>query len=347
VMGYAEILKMKYKDPEKGSGKAADIIFKGSQRAANLTKQLLGFARGGKYNPEPANVNYIIRDTVSVSEKIFEKNIDLRFDFEENVNTIEADKNQLGQVITNLIINAKDAMPSGGELTLSTENAFLDKDYVYKYPEIIMGNYVKISVTDNGIGMVKEVKDRIFEPFFTTKGKGTGLGLATVYGIIKNHKGHINCYSEPGEGTTFNIYLPVTDGEIIQKNDKQKILTGNEKILVIDDEENLRKLLFDQLEDLGYKVVLAADGVEAVDIYKNELNEIDLVLLDMIIPGMPSRKTFDSLKKLNPDVKVLLISGYSQNGKAKRILNEGAMGFLQKPFNLQQLSEKIHEMLKS
>ena len=347
VMGYAEMLKMKYKDPEKGSGKAADIIFKGSQRAANLTKQLLGFARGGKYNPEPLNVNNVIRDTVSVSEKIFEKNIDVKFDFKKDINTIDADKNQLGQVITNLIINAKDAMPSGGELIISTENAFLDKTYTSKYPEILVGNYVKISVTDTGIGMVKEVKDRIFEPFFTTKGKGTGLGLATVYGIIKNHKGHINCYSEPGEGTTFNVYLPVSESEIVQKIDKNNILTGHEKILVIDDEESLRKLLSDQLEDLGYNVLSAADGKEGVDIYKDNINEIDLVLLDMIMPGMSGKQAFDALKKLNPDVKVLLISGYSQNGKAKKILSDGALGFLQKPFNLQQLSEIIHDALKS
>ncbi|MFC1725707.1 ATP-binding protein [candidate division KSB1 bacterium] len=212
IMGFSEVLQMKFPDRSSVEGKAADAIIRGVERAADLTKQLLGFARGGKYEPKPLNMNQVIRDTIKMSEKIFEKNIEVKLDFADNLKYIEADEHQMDQVLTNLIINAKDAMPAGGEILFKTENVFLSNEYVNKYPEFKAGNYVKISIIDTGTGMPKDIKDKIFEPFFSTKGigKGTGLGLATVYGIVKNHGGHITVYSEPGVGTTFTIYMPVT-----------------------------------------------------------------------------------------------------------------------------------------
>ncbi len=348
IMGYAELLKIKFGDTSTSEGHAADIILKSAERASDLTGQLLGFARGGKYNPAPLIVNDIIEEAIHVSEKIFEKNIKVKFDFEKKINTIEADKNQLDQVLTNIIINAKDAMPNGGELIFKTENVYLDEEYTGKFQELRPGNYVKILVTDTGMGMPKSIKDRIFEPFFTTKGtgRGTGLGLATVYGIIKNHNGHITCTSEPGEGTTFTIYLPASEKEIIMETGETKVIKGEGTILLVDDEEQVRRVAKEQLEYLGYKVIIANDGIEAVDIYKKGKEKIDLVLLDMVMPDMSGKETFQALKNIGPNVKIILISGFSQNGKATEILEGGALEFIQKPFKLYDLSKAISEVLK-
>jgi len=344
----SEFLKMKFGDSDEELNEVADSIYQSTQRAANLTKQLLGFARGGKYDPEPVNMNDIIKETVDVSEKIFEKNIEVKFDLYEKLDNIEADKNQMHQMLTNLIINAKDAMPSGGELIFKTQNVILDEDYTRIYPEFKPGNYIKISITDTGTGIPQEIIDNIFEPFFTTKGvgKGTGLGLAMVYGIIKNHKGHIKCYSESGEGTTFNIYLPATQKKVIKKKIQELIEKGKELILVVDDEEEIRKSSKNILESLGYKVMLAKNGKEAINIYKDKKHKIDLILLDLVMPKMPGYETFNKLKKLDPKVKVILISGFSQNGKATKILKSGALGFVQKPFRLIELSHIIKKVLR-
>ena len=348
IMGYAELLKREFEDTSTGMGQAVDIILSGAERASDLTQQLLGFARGGKYNPVVLNINEIINDALKVSEKIFEKNIIVKYKLDKKINNIEADKSQTNQVLTNIIINAKDAMPNGGELTLKTENVSIDRQYAKIYPEFKEGNYIKISITDTGIGMSKSVKDRIFEPFYTTKGKskGTGLGLATVYGIIKNHNGHINCYSEPEVGTTFTIYLPVSEKEIFIKKKEKRVIAGNEIILVVDDEPNVRKVVELQLKKLGYEVLAAGDGIEAIKIYKEKKDKIDLVLLDMIMPNMAGKETYLNLKDINSDVKVLLMSGFSQNGRAAEILNMGISGFLQKPFKLFDLSNIIGEALK-
>ena len=334
IMTCSEILKMRYADTGSKEEKMADIIVEGTKRASNLTRQLLGFARGGRYIPLPININNVIRESVSVSETIFKKNVKITYDFEKNIKIIEADKNQLDQVLTNLIINANDAMPDGGELIFKTENS---------------GDDVCISITDTGIGMTKKVKDRIFEPFFTTKdeGKGTGLGLATVYGIVKNHGGNINVYSEPGEGTTFTITFPVSEKEIVEVEKEDKIQKGDATVLVVDDEEPVRISLNFLLNSLGYNVLLAKDGKEAVKIFKQKKDEIDLVLLDMIMPEMTGRETNIKLRTINPGVKVLLSSGYSQEGTATEILNEGALGFIQKPFTEQELSTAISEALNT
>lgn len=347
IKGYAELLKIQYCDPSSKEKHAADVILKGVERAANLTKQLLGFARGGKYNPVPLNANNVIEEIVSVSEKIFEKNITVTYLFEEDVGTIEADRHQLDQVLTNLIINAWDAMPRGGVLSFKTENVFLDDDFSFRFPEFQPGEYVKISITDTGVGMTEEIQKHIFEPFFTTKGegKGTGLGLATVYGIVKSHNGHISVYSEPGQGTTFSLYFPVSDSEIVETKKEFNIVKGEATILVVDDEESVRGMAEDMLEVLGYNVLTAEDGRSAVNIYKEKKNEIDLVILDMIMPVMAGKETYRALRKIAPDVKVLLASGYSENDNTREILDEGALGFVQKPFGIQELSKTLSETL--
>ncbi|HDY88143.1 MAG TPA: response regulator, partial [bacterium] len=347
IMGWAEILTRKLED-DSPYHKGIHTILTNTIRAKELSHQLLGFARGGKYEPKPLKINNVIKDTIKVTEKIFEKNIEVIFDFEKNIDTIEADENQIHQDMTNLIINAKDAMQNGGTITSKTENVFIDEEYAAKYKQFKSGNYVKVSISDTGIGMTKEIQNKIFEPFFTTKdkGKGTGLGLASVYGIIKNHSGYISCHSELGSGTTFTFYLPVTEKEIVEKKIHTEFIGGNETIMVIDDENDVREMTKCLLKDLGYKVILASDGVEAVDVYKEKKNEIDLVLMDMIMPVMGGEETFRKLCEINSKVKVLIMSGFSQGHKATEILKGGAIGFLQKPFEMQNLLKVISKALK-
>jgi two-component system, cell cycle sensor histidine kinase and response regulator CckA len=347
IMGFAELLKIRHSDTSTSDGNAADIIFKASQRAAGLTKQLLGFAREGKFNPIPLNVNEAVVETIKVTEKIFEKNIRIKFDFSSKINTIKADKNQIDQVLTNLIINAKDAMLSGGEIVFFTENVVLDKDQIKSFIGIKEGQYVKLSITDTGVGIPETIIEKIYDPFFTTKGegKGTGLGLATVYGIVKNHGGYISVDSEVGMGTTFTIYFPAYDKEIIKEEVLPEIINGDATILIVDDEEFIRDVTQKMLENLGYKVHIAKDGQEAMKILETQGSRIDLILLDLIMPEMDGKETYNALSKIRPDIKVLISSGYSKNGKAEEIINDGAIGFLQKPYDFQELSKAISDVL--
>jgi len=349
IKGYAELLKMRFDGSNTDVGRATDVIIKGAERASDLTRQLLGFAREGKFNPVPLNVNEVIKEVMDVSEKILEKNVIVVYKFAENINAIEVDKNQLDQVLTNLIINAKDAMPNGGKLMFKTENIEINKKVIKKLFTLESGSYVKISVSDSGIGMSKKISNRVFEPFFTTKDecKGTGLGLATAYGIIRNHNGHINVKSEPGKGATFSIYFPVTSNKVTEELVEESLVKGDDTILIVDDEDYIRDLLKTHLEYLGYTILLARDGLEAVRIYKDKHKTINLVLLDMIMPKLPGKETFLQLKKINSKAKVLIISGFSKGEKAEEVLSDGAMGFIHKPFNFSKLSRVINEALQN
>jgi two-component system cell cycle sensor histidine kinase/response regulator CckA len=250
-------------------------------------------------------------------------------------------------VFLNLLVNAWQAMPAGGDLYLQTQNAVVDESHTSS-PYLKPGKYVKVSVTDQGAGMDEATRQRIFEPFFTTKemGRGTGLGLASVYGIIKNHGGAINVYSERGQGTTFNIYLPVSGKEVIEeKAVTHELLKGTETILLVDDQEPVVNVGQTMLNVLGYTVLTAQNGEDAVALYKKKGKKIDLVILDMIMPGISGSEVFDTLKSMNPEIKVILSSGYSLNGQAMSILSRGCSGFIQKPFSLIDLSRKIREVL--
>ncbi|MCP4726651.1 MAG: response regulator, partial [bacterium] len=258
---------------------------------------------------------------------------------------IKADKNQLDQVFTNIFINARDAMPSGGKLNILTQEVFVAERITNITNDIKTGKYVKISITDTGFGIPKEVSDRIFEPFFTTKENGTGLGLASVYGIIKNHDGHIYCESVESKGTTFTILLPASNGETTDEKIEAEISRGDSTILMVDDEEDVRSSVKNTLEGLGYTVLTAGDGNVAVEIYQREKENIDLILLDIVMPGKDGKEIYFELKKFNPDARVLLLSGYSQHGTAQELLNDGALGFIQKPFKIQELSETISEVM--
>ncbi len=315
----------------------------------NLTRQLLGFARGGKYEVKPINMNEILEQTSTMFGRT-KKQILISKNFQKDLWTVEADLNQMEQVLLNLYLNAWQAMPGGGTLFIETANHTIteaDKKTSYMKPD----RYVKISITDTGVGMDENTKLRIFEPFFTTRemGRGTGLGLAMVYGIIKNHNGYITVYSEKGHGSTFTMYLPASEKIPLSTGEKkapEAVLKGQGTILLVDDEQAIIDVMKEIMEMLGYTVLVADNGRDALKIYAEHREKIGLVILDMIMPDMSGGDTFDGLKQINPQVKVVLSSGYSLNSEAAAIMEKGCKGFLQKPVNIAVLSQKIGDVLE-
>jgi len=346
IQGNASLLEMRLDANHPGRGKIKNIE-KYVESGTELSRQLLGFARRGKYNVKASDINDIIDKTSSMFART-RKEIRVRTQLAEGAWAVEVDRGQIEQALLNLYINAWQAMSEGGELYLATENLTLDESYVRPY-SVKAGPFVKVTVADTGVGIPREDLPRIFEPFFTTKemGRGTGLGLASVYGIVKSHGGHINVYSEPGQGTTFNFYLPASTREVVDPValPDQALRRGSETVLLIDDEEMILEVGSGLLQELGYTVVTALSGPEALEIYTARQSEIAMVVMDMIMPGMGGGETFDRLKEINPAVKVLLSSGYSINGQASHIMERGCDGFIQKPFTMQQLSAKMREIL--
>jgi PAS domain S-box-containing protein len=312
-----------------------------------LTRQLLAYARKGQGEVKLLDLNQLVEETSKTFGRT-RKEFTMRRELADNLYTIEADQGQIEQVLLNLYVNAADAMPEGGEFTLKTINSS-HKNIKGKHFVPKPNNYVMLSVADTGVGMDKPTIKRIFEPFFTTKsiGQGTGLGLASVYGTIKAHNGYINVDSKKGLGTTFKIYLPASEIKL-RKAVKipEELIKGTGTVLMVDDEEVIIEVGRELLGAIGYKVLTAIDGKEAIEIYKKNMDKIDIVLLDMIMPDMGGGKVFDIIKKINPDAKVLLISGYSLDNQAAEILNRGCDGFMQKPFNLNELSGKIRKIIQ-
>jgi len=313
---------------------------------ADLTKQLLGFARAGRYEVKIINLNEILDKSAAMFGRT-KKEIVIHKRYDQLLWMVEADTPQIEQVLLNLFVNAWQAMPGGGHIYLETANIKIsesDEKSSYLKP----GRYVRVSVTDTGVGMDEKTRERIFEPFFTTKemGRGTGLGLAMVYGIIKGHNGHVNVYSEIGKGTVFNIYLPASTKEAQKEVRPEEIIfKGQETILLVDDERSIVDVIEEILIMLGYKVLTATAGQEALRIYEANKDMIDLVILDMILPEMGGGEIFDRLKEINPSVKVILSSGYTLNGEASGIIARGCLGFIQKPVNIAELSHKIRDVL--
>jgi PAS domain S-box-containing protein len=317
------------------------------QRAADLTKQLLGFARGGKYDVAPMDLNALARRDLEMFVRT-RKEIECQSEYEPAPWTIEADQNQMSQVLVNLFVNAWQAMPEGGRLALKTENVVV-QDAVAAAHGVEAGRYVKVSVTDTGMGMDALTLQRIFDPFFTTKapGRGNGLGLASAYGIVRNHMGFIEVSSQKGRGSTFAVYLPASNKPVASaKTAAAQLAGGSERLMLVDDEDIIREVMKKQLESLGYRVTLARNGLEAVEHFVRPGAATDLVILDMIMPGMGGGETFDRLRAIDPQVKVLLCSGYSLEGQAARILERGCNGFIQKPFSLEALSKKLRDLLE-
>lgn len=317
-------------------------------RGADLTKQLLGFAMGGKYEVKPADINELIENCSDMFGRT-RKESRIHTIFQKNVCAVEIDQAQIEQVLLNFFVNAWHAMPGGGDIFIQTKNIRLDKEDAMNYG-IKPGRFVMVSVTDTGVGMDEKTQQHIFEPFFTTKkfGRGTGLGLASAFGIIKNHGGLINVSSKKGEGTTFSFYLPAVEAQIVDQlpNDiEDEILYGTETILLIDDEEIVINISMEMLNNMGYNVFIARGGKEALEIFKKDKDKIALVILDIIMPDMGGGHVYNVLKEIKPDIKVLLSSGYSIDGQASEIMSRDCDGFIQKPFNINELSKKIRKIL--
>jgi PAS domain S-box-containing protein len=345
IQGYAS-LTLQDLDPSHPHYKRMQRIEEQVQRGADLTKQLLGFAQGGRYEVKPGDMNEIIKKTATLFGTT-KKKITLHRKYGKDLWTVEVDAGQMEQMFMNLFMNAWQAMPGGGEITLETENVVLEDEQAFPYA-FTPGKYVKIKVIDSGTGMDEKTLKRIFEPFFTTRemGRGTGMGLAAVYGIIKGHKGMINVYSEPGHGTTFSIYLPASEKVALKEKTATGIIArGAETVLLVDDEPLVLEVNKNLLEYMGYQVYAVGSGQEAIAVYMEKRNEIDLVILDMILPAMSGGETFDRLREIDPEIRVLLCSGYSIEGKAQQIMDRGCNGFIQKPFQLNNLSQKIREIL--
>jgi len=296
------------------------------------------------------DLNNEIEQVSQMLERTIPKMINIELHLSEDINIINADPAQIEQIMMNLGVNARDAMPEGGSMIFETENVILAEEYCKTHLGSKPGQYVKLSISDTGQGMDKETLRHIFEPFYTTKdiGKGTGLGLAMVYGIVKSHSGYIMCYSEPDEGTIFKIYFPIIEKEperVESKKEKVPIKGGNETILLVDDEEAIRELAEDILTRFGYTVLMASDGETALEIYREKKEEINLVILDIIMPGMGGRKCLEELLKMNPKSRIIIASGYSINGPAKEVLEAGAKGFISKPYDMRGMLQTVRKIL--
>nr|MBP7323821.1 response regulator [Deltaproteobacteria bacterium] len=316
------------------------------KRGVNLTKQLLSFARGGTYEVRPTDLNHLVSRTAEMFGRT-RKEITLHEEYRENLRSAEVDRGQIEQVLLNLLVNSWQAMPEGGDIVVRTENVAVDGN-IAQSCSVRPGNYVRISVTDNGVGMDEETMRCIFDPFFTTKetGKGTGLGLASAYSIIKSHGGLITVDSKKGNGSTFFIYLPASDKIVPKEKESSRMIArGTETILLVDDEEMILEIGKKMLNAMDYTVLAARGGKEALEIYQKKKDQIDVVVLDMIMPDMSGSEAFDRLKRINPDIKVVLASGYSLDGQASKIMERGCKGFIQKPFDMKRLSHKIREVV--
>jgi len=316
--------------------------------ASGLTKQLLHFARGGKFEMKTVDVNETIKKTTIMFGRT-KKTIKIHINYQDNTWAVNVDQGQIEQVLLNIYVNAAQAMPKGGDIFISSQNVILNENFVQPF-QVKPGKYVMISIKDSGVGMDDKVIQRIFDPFFTTKKaeKGSGLGLSTAYGIIKNHGGIIDVSSEKEIGTTFDIYLKVSEKPLaIEKKINQSVLTGNESILVVDDEQVILDHMKEMLENLGYVVFTSIKGKDAIDIYEKMKEKIELVILDMVMPEMNGYEVYRHLKKINKDVRVLLASGYTIDEKVTEILKDDLSGFIQKPFDIIHLSHKVREVIDS
>jgi len=316
--------------------------------ASGLTKQLLGFARRGKYETKPTDLNELVRKCIRLFGRT-RKEIRIHSKLADPIWTADVDAGQIEQVLLNVCLNAWQAMSGKGEMFIETENIALDGPAA-KSHNAEPGRYIRISITDTGVGMDPMTRQRIFEPFFTTRqmGRGTGLGLSSAYGIIKNHKGFFNVESEVGKGSSFDLFIPASDSRVKRELPKEdSTFSGTGVVLLVDDEEMILQVGRSLLKKFGFSVLTAESGQEAAAIYQHEKDRIALVILDMIMPDMSGGDTYDLLKSINPDVRVLLSSGYSIEGQAGEILERGCNGFIQKPFDLKDLSKKIKEILES
>ena len=321
------------------------------ERASSLTSQLLAFSRQGKYLSTPVDLHQIIDEVVHMLERSIDKRIRINTRYGAERAVTIGDPTQLQNAVLNLAINARDAMPEGGQMTFATVLVTLDEAECAKSPHhLIPGRYVQLSVIDTGKGIDAQTRDRLFEPFFTTKekGQGTGMGLAAVYGTLKNHRGAVHVYSELGRGTEMRLYLPLAASSIrVEENPpgRRGQPSVRARILLVEDEDHVSRIVSELLERLGCRVRLASSGVEAVALYRTCFHEIDVVLLDLVMPDLSGKDTFMRLREINPSIKAIVASGHSLDGEVQSILDLGAKGFIQKPFRIAELASKIAEVM--
>jgi CheY-like chemotaxis protein len=321
------------------------VIKTAALRASELAGQLLGFARKGKLINTSVDMHRVVGETVALLGRTVDRRITISLKLEAENPLVNGDPGQLEQVVMNLAVNARDAMPEGGKLELRTASVDLDEAYCRAHAGVDPGSYLLLSVSDTGAGMSEEVRGRIFEPFFTTKpeGEGTGMGLAMAYGIIRNHGGSVGVYSEVGNGTTFKLYLPLAAGAapVRDRDSRTFAIPGTGTILVVDDEEGVRRVVKSILESLGYTVLLAENGMEAIHLYQDHGADIDLLVLDLTMPVMDGKACFARIRELDPAARVIVATGHAVNEAAQELLDRGARGFVQKPFVKSELAQAV------
>ncbi|MEW6261434.1 MAG: PAS domain S-box protein [Thermodesulfobacteriota bacterium] len=350
ISGYIQVLSGK-RGPDQAENKYFQGMENALNRGAELVKRLLIFGRRAETKVQTMDLNQEVRTAVQILERTIPRIIKIETSLQDGLNPINGDPTQIQQVLLNLGANARDAMPDGGRLIIETENIDLDEHYSKTKVELMPGSYVLLKVTDTGQGMDKETQEHIFDPFFTTKevGQGTGLGLSIVYGIVKNHDGHINCYSEKGQGTIFKLYFPLA---LEAKRDastetafEQKALQGSETILLVDDEEEILEVGEQLLKQYGYSVLKAPNGNEALNLYKTDGVAIDLVILDLNMPGLSGQQCLREILAYNARAKVIIASGYSPNGQHGQALADGALAYISKPYHVVEILRKVRAVL--
>jgi two-component system, cell cycle sensor histidine kinase and response regulator CckA len=351
IIGYTEMALTQI-PPEESLFSDLELILDAAQRAKSLTNQLLAFSRKQVLNMRILNLSHTVADFEKILQRLIGEDVEVETKLDPMVNSVRADPSQLQQILMNLAVNARDAMPHGGRLTIETANVYLDEEYARRYATVQAGPHVMLAVSDTGHGMDEETLRQVFEPFFTTKDrtKGTGLGLATVYGIVKQHGGSIWPYSEPGQGTVFKIYLPKVD-EVPEDDGGAKPpttnLRGSETILVVEDEAMVRGFVRDILNGHGYKVIEAESGLRALDISRGFKGIMDLLVTDVIMPQMTGSELARRIVALRPDIRVLYMSGYTDDVIAQHGILDADVNFLQKPFTVQSLTERVRDILDS
>lgn len=342
ILMTAQLLESQLDDER--SKRLLPILISNAKRGANLVKQVLSFTRGMEGDRTLLQLKHIVREIQQVIRETFPKSIDVSTSIPPSLWTIYGDATQLHQVLMNLCVNARDAMPNGGTLTICAENFLVDENYARMHLDAQVGAYVAITVADTGVGIAPEIIDRIFEPFYTTKefGKGTGLGLSTVLGIVKSHGGFVSVYSEIGKGSQFKVFLPAQQTPESLEEPEKELPTGNgELILVVDDEDSIRDITKTSLETHNYKAITASDGIEAIALYAEHRDEISVVLTDMLMPSMDGLTTIRTLKKINPNVKIIAVSGLASTEKVNAAADIGVKAFLSKPYTAKQLLQTI------
>jgi two-component system cell cycle sensor histidine kinase/response regulator CckA len=349
INGYADLMLDELPPGDRWRASITEIRRAG-ERAAELTGQLLAFSRRQLLQPRVIDLNALIADSTKMLGRLLGEDIELITMLDSRLGHVTADAGQVHQIVLNLALNARDAMPQGGKLILETQNVAFEEDLAQQHPSITPGSYVMLAVSDNGCGMDQETLSHIFEPFFTTKEptKGTGLGLSTVYGIVKQSGGSIFVYSEPGNGATFKIYLPRIDQPVSRSREQgaeSETLRGSETVLVVEDEEVVRKLIDQALRKYGYEVLEAASGAEALQVCEAHRTRIPLMITDVVMPQMSGRELAARLRDRHPETRVLYMSGYTDDAVVRHGLLDASMSFLQKPFTPGVLVRKVREAL--